>query len=238
MCPDINALTLRAAELFAKAAEEAINQNGVFSVAVSGGSTPKGLFETLGADYREKVDWPRVDFFFVDERCVPPGHKDSNYGLAFEPLLSKVPARVHRIRGEDRPEQEATRYEQEIRDFFGGVALPAFDLPAFDLIVLGMGADGHTASLFQGTASLAEGQRLVLPVYSEAHGNWRITLTLPAINAAKAVMFLVAGEAKAGVLAQVLGGGDEARKYPAGLVSPKGGGPVWLVDKSAGALLG
>jgi 6-phosphogluconolactonase len=227
---DIDALSRQATDLFVEAAEKAIASHGRFSVALSGGSTPKILYTLLGSpSHIQKVDWEKTDIFWGDERCVPPTDEQSNYHIARQAILHKVPASLHRIRGEDAPEEAAHAYEDELRRAFG--LKMKGESPRFDLILLGMGEDGHTASLFHGDMALNERERFAVPVTDMAVP--RVTLTLPVLNHASAVMFLVAGEGKAGPLRHILEEGN-SRGYPAGLVRPVGGGTVtWLVDRAA-----
>lgn len=188
------------------------------------------MYRLLGtAPYSRQIDWQRVHLFWVDERCVPADHEESNFRVAFDSLLSRVSVpedNIHRIRGEEDPKQEAKRYENEIRVFFGTTGFPVFDL-----VVLGMGKDGHTASLFPGSSSLEERERLVVPVFEkERH---RITLTLPVLNHAALVLFLVAGRSKGAALSQAVGEKADKERTPAGLIRPPHGGLIWLVDQEA-----
>lgn len=229
--PDNEALSHRAASIFIELADSAIAAKNRFLVAVSGGSTPKRLFALLSTQYSDKVEWQYVDFFWVDERCVQKGDEESNFKTAYSLLLSKVPlpeSNIHRIKGEDDPEQESQRYENDINNSFGRSGLPVFDL-----IILGMGEDGHTASLFPGSKSIEETERLAIPVYVEKLKSRRITLTLPVINNAKQILFLVSGHSKAEVLVDILEKNHRKKMYPAGLVSPVRGCVTWLVDKEA-----
>ena len=229
--PDTDHLARAAAEGFVALAAEAVAARGQFSVALAGGSTPRAAYALLAA---EEVDWSRVHVFWGDERCVPPDHPDSNYRLAREALLDHVslPAgNVHRMRGEMEPEAAAQAYAAELRAFFGT------QWPSFDLVLLGMGNDGHIASLFPGSAALRETARPVVAVTVEyqdrpAH---RVTLTLPAINAARQVLFLVTGAAKAETLWAVLEG--PAERFPAQLIRPTSEQLTWLVDTTAASRL-
>ena len=175
---DLEAMSHKAAEIFVNTSRTCIASQGKFSAAISGGSTPRKLYSLLGsAEYRPHVDWQRVHFFWVDERCVPKEHEESNFKTAFDMLLSKVPIpdeNTHRIKGEEDPDQAARDYEKEVGKFFG-----MSGLPMFDLVILGMGEDGHTASLFPGSKSLGEKVRLAVPVYLEKPNKNRITLTFP-----------------------------------------------------------
>jgi 6-phosphogluconolactonase len=221
-----------AAQEFAARAGEAIDQRGSFAVVLAGGSTPKATYEILARDYADRIDWSNVHFFFGDERSVPPDHEDSNYRMAREALLDHVPAgSVHRMQGELPPDEAAEAYEQELRDFFGSE-----ELPRFDLILLGTGGDGHTASLFPETAALEVHDRWVVANPVLKLETTRITLTVPVINAARAVYFLVAGEGKAGPVAEILEGTPDPRQYPATLIQPQGG-PKWMRDRPAASEL-
>lgn len=233
--PDSAALAVAAAELFIHLASSAIAGRGRFSAALSGGSTPLNLFQVLRqAEYARRVDWSRVHLFWGDERCVSADHPDSNYRAVREALLKFVPiplANIHRIPGEFEPEAAAQAYENTLRRFFAGESPPRFDL-----ILLGLGDDGHTASLFPGSPAVAEQERWVIsaehttpppPLVS------RITLTLPVINAARRVVFLVSGAGKAKILGEVLKLGKSAETYPAQLIRPRDGQLTWLVDRDA-----
>jgi 6-phosphogluconolactonase len=221
-----------AAREFASRADEAIGERGRFAVALAGGSTPKATYEILARDYSGLIDWSNVHFFFGDERSVPPDHEDSNYGMAREALLDHVPAgSVHRMQGELPPDEAAEAYEQELRDFFGSE-----ELPRFDLILLGIGDDGHTASLFPETSALEVHDRWVVANPVLKLETTRITLTVPVINAARAVYFLVAGEGKARALAEILEGDPDPREYPASLIQPQDG-PRWRLDRPAASKL-
>jgi len=220
-----------AAEAFAEEAAESIKEKGRFTVALAGGSTPRALYELLATGYRDALDWSKVHVFFGDERTVPPDHEDSNYRMAHEALLSRVPvSSVHRMRGELDPGEAAALYEEELTAFFDGP-------PRFDLVLLGIGEDGHTASLFPRTPALDVRDRWVVENPVEKLGTTRITLTAPAINAARKVAFLVAGEGKAEALREILEGDADPRDYPAKLVHPPDG-PDWFVDRAAAKLLG
>ena len=225
-------LSRAAAREFAAGAEEAIEERGRFAVVLAGGSTPETLYGILARDYSDRIDWSKVYVFFGDERAVPPHHEDSNLKMASEVLLDHVPvANVHRIKGELSPEEAAEAYEEELRTFF-----QTEDVPRFDLILLGLGADGHTASLFPETPALEIHDRWVVANPVPRLNTTRITLTVPVINAARAVIFLVAGEDKAEALKETLEGDADPRVYPAKLVQPPGG-PKWMVDQSAASLL-
>jgi 6-phosphogluconolactonase len=225
-------LSAAAAREFAAGAEEAIEVRGRFTVVLAGGSTPETMYGILARDYMNRIDWSKIYVFFGDERSVPPHHEDSNLKMASEVLLDHVPvANVHRIRGELPPDEAAEAYEVELREFF-----QTEDVPRFDLILLGLGADGHTASLFPETPALEVQDRWVVANPVPRLDTTRITLTVPVINAARAVIFLVAGEDKAEALEETLEGDADPRAYPAKLIQPPGG-PNWMVDQSAATLL-
>lgn len=228
-----------AAERIVSCASAAIAARGRFSWVLSGGNTPQRLYMLLAtADYASRIDWARVHFFWGDERCVPPDHPDSNYRMARESLFDvvKPPAEnVHRMHGERDPAEAADAYAAVLREFFG---LPGGVAPHFDLILLGMGDDGHTASLFPGSAALLEEERWVVANWVEKFGTWRLTFTLPVLNAARRVAFLVAGADKAERLAQVFSGEPALAPLPAQRVRPASGEAEWFVDTPAGASLG
>lgn len=223
-----------AAEEVVRAAEEAVAARGRFTIALSGGSTPKSLFNLLATNARTTLPWDRMFFFWGDERHVPPTDAESNYRMADEAMLSKIPVaagNVFRIATEN-PDAAAAAdaYEQTLRKFF---QLGPGEFPRFDLILLGMGPDGHTASLFPGTAALQEKSRLVVANWVEKLKASRITLTLPVLNAARCVAFLVSGTDKADALKAVLEGDAPGEQYPSKLVKPSDGKLIWLVDRAA-----
>ena len=234
--PDAASLAWAAARRVVALAGAAIAERGQFSLALSGGSTPRALYALLAADeFAAQVDWLRVHVFWGDERCVPPEHPDSNYRLAYETLLSRVPiptGSIHRVRGELEPEMAAQAYATELRTFFGA------PWPRFDLVLLGMGNDGHAASLFPGSATLQETKRSVVAATAHYQDRpaYRVTLTSPAINAARQVLFLVAGLAKAEILGAMLEGPEG--RYPAQLIRPTAGQLTWLMDTAAASQLG
>jgi 6-phosphogluconolactonase len=232
-----NALMRAAADEVVGLAADAIGRRGRFDWALAGGKTPEELYTLLASrDYVSRVDWALVHFYWGDERCVPPDHPDSNYRMARRSLLEPLqapPHNVHRMEGELDPELAARRYEAELR---GCLAPPEAGFPAFDLILLGMGADGHTASLFPGSPGLAEERRWVVANPIAALASTRLTLTLPVINAAASVLFLVAGADKAERLKEVLSG-TPTPALPSQRVRPRGAEPRWFVDGTAGQLL-
>lgn len=224
-----------AAEKFVFHANTMAQRKGFFTAALSGGSTPKGLYMRLASDpYRGQVPWPKVHLFWGDERCVPPDHPDSNYHTACELLLKKVTIpeeNIHRIHAEQEDRNRAAaEYEQMLRIFFQPGAK---GYPCFDLIFLGMGEDGHTASLFPGASVLEETRRLVVASYREKHGEYRLTLTVPVINHAANVIFLISGESKATVLRKVLEGKRHPQCLPSQLVQPANGCLLFIVDRLA-----
>jgi 6-phosphogluconolactonase len=229
--PDNAALTQTAAQEFHRLAESAVQERGRFSVALSGGNTPRAIYSLLASEHKE-LPWDRIHVFFGDERHVPPDHPDSNFRMASESLLSKVPIpekNVHRIHAELDAEAAAAEYDQQIVNFFH---LNNHDWPRFDLIFLGIGEDGHTASLFPGSKALTETSRRVMANWVEKFGTFRITLTVPVLIHSAEVIFLVSGADKAQILNQVLRPG--ARKFPAQYVHPENGRLLWLVDQDAG----
>lgn len=238
--PDAQAVAHAAATAIVTAAEVAQTQRGHFTWVLAGGSTPRAVYELLASDeYLPRVDWTNVYIFFGDERCVPPEHADSNYRMARQSLLDYVPIpidHIYRMHGEIEPEQAAASYEAALRTFFSDRATEPVALPAFDLVLLGMGGDAHTASLFPGTPALNATDRWVVAQYVEKLDAWRLTLTSPALNAAHDVIFLVTGESKAGALAAVREGEHDPQKYPAQLIQPRGE-LRWLVDEAAASRL-
>jgi 6-phosphogluconolactonase len=230
--PDQDALTATTAGQITLLADAAIRARGQFTLGLAGGSTPRPVYAQLARE--ASLDWAKIHIFWGDERCVPPDHAASNYRMARAALLDHVPlpeANIHRIPGERQPEEAALAYERELRAFFVG------DWPRCDLLLLGMGDDGHTASLFPGTAALTVQNRWVVENYVEKLDAWRITLTVPAINAAANVIFLVTGADKAEALHAVREGSPLPEQYPSQLVQPGQGSVVWLVDEAAAARL-
>jgi 6-phosphogluconolactonase len=227
-----------AAEEVVHAANEAVAQRGRFTIALSGGSTPKSMFNLLATNARTSLPWDRMFFFWGDERHVPPTDSESNYRMADESMLSKIPVpagNVFRVMAENPDAAAAAEaYEQTLRKFFHP---QTEQVPGFDLILLGMGPDGHTASLFPGTAALQEKSRLVVANWVEKFKTSRITFTLPLLNAARCVMFLVSGTDKASALHAVLKGDAPGEQYPAKLVQPSEGSLIWLLDRAAASEL-
>lgn len=232
---DVAEIAERACERVLAAARAAIEERGAFRIALSGGSTPQHLHRRLAERERE-AEVARWHVFFGDERCVPPEHPDSNYGAARDAWLarSRIPAaQIHRMRGEIAPPVAAEQYESELRESFA-----TREVPRFDVILLGLGADGHTASLFPGSSALSEARRLVASTRVDELDAYRITLTLRVINATRCASFLVAGEDKARALRSALHSGGEPEPLPAARVQPWDGGLVWLVDRAAASKLG
>ena len=234
------AVSRTAAEIMVNLALKKLTSKESFAVALSGGSTPKKMFAMLANDaaLRNRMPWCRVHFFWGDERHVPPDHTDSNFRMTNEVMLSRVPVppeNIHRIRAENPDAGKAAEdYEQELREFF---MLGPEQLPPFDCVFLGMGTDGHTASLFPGTKALQERKRLVVPNWVDKFQSYRITLTPPVLNNADLVIFLVSGEEKAQPLRTVLEGQKQPDRLPSQLIEPTHGKLLWLVDRAAAGLL-
>jgi len=226
--PNSVELARAAAELFVVRCREAVGERGVFTVALSGGSTPKFLFELLAGEFRDQLAWPEIHFFWSDERHVPPDHADSNYRMANEAMLSRVPVaknKVHRVLSENPNAAEAaSEYEQTL------IEITQQTLPELDLILLGLGTDGHTASIFPGSEALHETKRLVAAPWVEKFQTYRITMTLPLLNNGASVVFLVSGSEKATIVKEVLEGPE---KYPAQAVKPTNGELLWMLDNDA-----
>lgn len=245
--PDPAAIAEAAAKRVVAAADEAIALGGRFRIGLSGGSTPKLLFQRLASDdYRARIDWTNVEVFFADERCVPPDHADSNYGMTRETLLSKVAIpgdNVYRMRGEVEPPNDAAKeYGQMLKEKFGEGEAERGGIEGgggLDLLLLGMGEDGHTASLFPATPALAETKHRCVAQYVEhstTGKSWRITLTAPFINRSRDVLILVAGANKAKALSEVLEGPRDPQRLPIQLVAPLSGRLTWLVDAAAAGM--
>jgi 6-phosphogluconolactonase len=244
--PDKTALAQAACNHFIALANQALDERNVFSVALAGGSTPRAMYSLLSEKYAAQIDWTRVHIFWGDERCVPPDHKDSNYRMTRESLLDHVPIpadNVHRMQAELSSEEAAAAYEVSLQSFFDMTASKSKDSTpsAFDLLLLGIGTDGHTASLFPGTPAMEENRRWVVPVpHTEPPPPLitRISLTLPAINAARQVTFLASGSGKATILNEVLSTKPSApHALPAARVKPSAGQLLWLLDAAAASKL-
>ncbi|MBN1231077.1 MAG: 6-phosphogluconolactonase [Anaerolineales bacterium] len=232
--PSTEELYLSLIEKIENVAEESITKRGFFSLALSGGNTPRDLYSLLSQpEYSRKINWGKVQIFWGDERTVPPSDTGSNYLMAYEALLKLVPIpaqNIHRMRGEGVPGISALRYEQDLVDTLG-------DPPILDMIHLGMGDDGHTASLFPGTAALVETERWVVKNYVEKLNTWRLSLTAACINYARHVEFIVIGKAKAKILEKVLEGEYLPQTYPSQLIHLRSGTLSWWLDKEAAAEL-
>ena len=222
------------ADFFAATARSSVNDHGAFHVALSGGQTPRPAYELLGREpWRSAIPWNETFIYFGDERCVPPTDERSNYAMVEKAFLDAIglpPQNVHRIRGEVDPGIAANEYATLLRTDLGGA-------PHFDLVLLGVGEDGHTASLFRGTLPETEDQSLVRAVHVPSLDMWRVTMTPKVINLARAVAFAVAGSEKAKILAEVLDGPRDPAKLPAQTVQPVSGRLIWFVDEDAAALL-
>lgn len=235
--PDPTALVEEAAEriiaaIHQRAGAQTAEKSGIFSIALSGGRTPEGLYKLLASErYRSRIDWSRVEIYFGDERCVPPDSDQSNYRMASEALLSRVPipaGHVHRMRGEIDPQQAAKEYGELLQQKFGDGGI--------DLVLLGMGDDGHTASLFPGTSALEETRHRCVANYVDKLKAWRITLSAPFINRAATVMVLVSGAEKAARLQEVLEGPPDPRRLPIQMIAPADGKMIWLLDAAAAGM--
>jgi len=239
---DTKSLYLAAAEQVCRVGQLAIDTTGRFSLVLSGGTTPRPLYELLASPpFSANLDWKKVEFFWGDERVVAPDDPKSNFRMAREAMLDKLkipPAHIHRIRTEEPDLDRAARaYEREIEHVLGEVAGVGRRPPHFNLFLLGMGADGHTASIFPGTDALEETERWVIPVDVPSLGVKRITMTPPLINSAHFIIFIVTGASKADVMADVLQGPRDPRRCPAQLIHPLTGEVMWFADREASAKL-
>ena len=237
---DTDALARRAAQQFVEVVEAAVAARGVARIAISGGSTPKAAFKLLAdpaQPWLKRMPWEKLELFWVDERCVPPDHEDSNYRMTREAMLDHVPLKpeqVHRMEGELEPDAAAARYESLLRNRF---RLEGAETSRFDLVQLGMGPDGHTASLFPHSAALSEMSRLVVANHVENKDAWRITLTWPVINQGASVFFLIGGADKAERLKEVFTGPRDTDRLPSQLIRPASGILTLILDQAAAALL-
>lgn len=231
--PDLGALGIAAAQIFAEQATLAVQKVGRFAVALSGGSTPKAMFKALKEGWNARLDWKRIHLFWGDERCVPPNDAASNYHMAKEQLIDHLPipnANIHRIHAEEPPAAAAAGYENELRRFF---RLAPGEWPRFDLLLLGIGEEGHTASLFPDTAALHETTRIVVSTFVSGVNAERITLTFPAINAAAFVIVLASGTRKCEIIRTVLDTTPSPKTLPMHGVHPNHGQLVWILDADA-----
>lgn len=217
--------------------KKAEKNKSVFTIALSGGNTPKLLFSVLTEKYIRTVNWNIVHFFWGDERCVPPDDPESNYGVAWQIFLSKIEIpekNIHRIRGENDPSGEARRYSEEISAFNRSEN----NLPVFDLIILGMGDDGHTASIFPGGMGLLKSEKICEVTTHPATGQKRVTITGKVINNSELVIFLVTGENKAHIIDSIFKKRADAETFPASFIIPHDGKEIWYLDQQAGKFLG
>ena len=237
---DAEEMRRAAAETLVQHIGNTLQARDIYSIVLSGGSTPRGLYALLADDTElgRQMPWERIHFFWGDERHVPPEHPESNYRMAFEAMLSRVSvpsANIHRIHAEN-PDASKTAedYARDIRRFFG---ITNGDIPRFNCVLLGMGSDGHTASLFPGTPALDEKKRLAVANRAEKLNSYRITLTVPVLNNADLILFLVSGAEKAEALKMVLEGKTAPNRYPAQLIYPSRGALIWFLDQSAASSL-
>lgn len=234
---DAQSLYVHAAEEIAHFAGEAICMHAEFMLCLSGGSTPAATYALLAERFRLSVDWKEVQFFWGDERCVPPDDPASNFGMANRTMLSRLglrPDQIHRIRGEDPPEQAALAYEEEMRASFG---IGEGEFPRFNLILVGLGDNVHVESLFPGSPALHERERLAVAVEVDAPQRHRITITPPVLNNSARVMFLVEGAGKAAAVKTALEGPRDPDRFPAQIIDPPNGEVIWLLDRAAASLL-
>lgn len=226
-------LVSKAADFVVSQARDAIAQRGRFVIALAGGGTPKPVYERLAQpEVARKIDWEKTHVFFGDERCVPPADEQSNFRMAREALLERVPlpeANIHRMLGEIEAGAAALAYEQQLKQLF------RCERPSLDLVLLGIGGDGHTASLFPGTAAVRERERLVVGQYVDKLGSWRVTFTPVLLDAARDVLFLAEGSGKASVIREILEGGYQPDVLPSQRVQPEAGRVHWLLDRAAAA---
>jgi 6-phosphogluconolactonase len=238
--PDAAVLTERAAEYFVESIESAIARRRRARIAISGGKTPRAVFEALAdpaQPWRTRIAWDSLDLYWVDERCVAPSDEASNYNMTRQAMLDHVPltaGQIHRMEGELEPEVAASRYESELRNSF---RLEGAESPRFDVIQLGMGSDGHTASLFPRTSAVFEFGRIAVANKTGAEQSWRLTLTAQVINLASNVFFLISGEDKAAVVKEVFLGLRDPERLPSQLIRPVGGILTLLLDKAAASQL-
>lgn len=233
---DLEALSQSAAGLFVEQAQKSIGKRGRFLTALNGGGTPKRLFQLLATDERLNMDWSRTHVFWGDERCVPPDDPESSYGMAQDILLSHVEIpdeNVHRVQGERTPDEAAKDYAAVLKRF----ASPPLEWPSFDLVLLGMGEDGHTASLFPGSPLDFPGATAAVTAHYQDRPASRVTLTTQVINSARMVIFMAAGENKSETLSIVLGDKKQLELYPAQRIQPEHGRLIWLVDEAAAGKL-
>lgn len=231
----IDKLANHSADFLMKKVKENLSSDS-FSIALSGGSTPKRIYNYIADSYANKIDWQKLKIFFGDERCVPPDHNDSNFKMVHETLLGNVsipPSNIFRIKGESEPAAEAKRYSEILKS-----NLPLQnDLPQFDIVMLGLGEDGHTASIFPDQIDKFHFNKICeVAIHPQTNQN-RITISGAVINNAKLVVFIVTGEKKADIISEILSGNNSSKIYPASLVSPNRGELIWMLDTEAAQLL-
>ncbi len=233
---NIEELSNGAAKLFVTLSSECISKSNIFHVALSGGKTPKKMFERLCIErLREAIDWNNVHLFWGDERCVPPENETSNYRLVYDSCIKQIDipdANIHRIKGELNPHEATVHYEHELKKAFS-----EGEFPCFDLIFLGLGEDGHTASIFPYSEAIHESKRLMIHTRKEGEDYERITTTFPVINHAKNIVFLVSGVNKSQALNSTIYGVFQPDRYPAQMVKPEQGSVYWLIDEDAATLI-
>ncbi|MEE8190294.1 MAG: 6-phosphogluconolactonase [Candidatus Scalindua sediminis] len=233
--PNKEKLVAATAERVINLIGQAIQENGLCNIALAGGNTPREVYSMLAANsYRDRVDWNGLHLFWGDERMVPPEHQDSNFRMVQQTLLEhiKIPdGNAHRIRGEITPEKAAAEYAELLHDHFRE------DSPHFDLILLGIGEDGHTASLFPDTDAIEECERHTVAVFVPRLNTWRVTLTLPVLNAAREVIFLVSGSSKSNIIQRIMSVKQPTKDLPATMVNPENGTLRWILDSEAAALI-
>ena len=230
--PDKKELAAKFAQYFA----DFVKDRDIVHVALSGGSTPKIVFEVLASEYKEIVDWDKVNFYWGDERCVPPEHPESNYKMTLVHLFSKIDvpeANIHRIKGENEPVKEAGSYS----DILDRNLQKAGGIPQFDLVILGMGEDGHTASIFPHEIELWDSTANCVVANHPESGQKRVSITGKIINSARNVVFLVTGEGKADKVDEIINRSGAYENYPASLVIPESGNLIWFMDEDAASRL-
>ena len=237
ICNDRDALNRKTAQLLVQMTNQAIASSRRATLALSGGSTPKALYELLAApEWRDRMEWDKLHLFLGDERYVPPDHPDSNFGMANKAMISKVPIppqNVHRVLTElPSAEEAASNYERVLREAFA-----TNKTPQFDIMLLGLGENGHTASLFPHTTVLKDNAHIFASVWVEEVNAYRLTLTAPVINFSKNIIFMISGASKAHVLKEILYGPYEPERLPAQLIKPVSGSLLWVVDQAAAAEL-
>lgn len=227
-----NDLAFGFAKILSEKFREILDKKPAINIAISGGNTPNLLFKALSSEYKESINWEKINFYWVDERCVPPGSPDSNFGNAYNFLFWKIklsPANIYRIKGEDTPEEEAERYSFLVKNNIPEEA----GLPRFDILILGIGQDGHVASIFPGQLALFNSANIYEVSESPYTGQKRITMTGKVINNAENIYILVSGKNKADVIGNILNRTQDAERYPAGKIDPINGSMLVMVDKEA-----